>query len=260
VLSYQHIFHAGNLADVHKHGLMAWVLAYLTQKDKPLSYLETHAGRGLYRLDAPEAVKTGEAAAGIGRVADWFGADHPYRRVRDLVVAEHGPAAYPGSPMLAAILLRDMDSLMLAELHPQEFAALDEVMKGRGIRLEHRDGIELALAVTPPEPRRGVMLIDPSWEVKTDYETVPRAIVSVARKWPVGIIALWYPILVDGRHKRMLRALSEVFPEALASEVRFPPHREGHGMIGSGMFFVNPPWGLEAEAKSLAAKFKKLGG
>nr|WP_255553721.1 23S rRNA (adenine(2030)-N(6))-methyltransferase RlmJ [Maritimibacter sp. DP1N21-5] len=259
-MSYQHIFHAGNLADVHKHGLMAWVLDYLTQKDKPLTYIETHAGRGLYRLDAPEAVKTGEAAAGIGRVADWFGADHPYARVRDLVVAEHGPAAYPGSPMLAALLLRDMDSLMLAELHPQEFAALNEVMKGRGIRLENRDGLELALAVTPPDPRRGVLLIDPSWEMKTDYDTVPRALDRIARKWPVGILSLWYPILADGRHRNMVGTLTKTFPDALKSEVRFPPHRAGHGMVGSGMVFVNPPWGLDQEAARLAAKFAELGG
>ena len=128
MLSYQHIFHAGNLADVHKHGLLAWVLDYLTQKDKPLSYIETHAGRGLYDLDAPEAVKTGEAAAGIGRVADWFGPDHPYTRARDWVTAEYGPTAYPGSPLIAAHLLRFMDFFRLADLHPQESETLAEVM------------------------------------------------------------------------------------------------------------------------------------
>jgi 23S rRNA (adenine2030-N6)-methyltransferase len=260
MLSYQHIFHAGNLADVHKHGLLAWVLDYLTQKAKPLSYIETHAGRGLYRLDAPEAVKTGEAAAGIGRVADWFGPDHPYTRARDGVTAEYGPTAYPGSPLIAAHLLRPGDSLRLADLHPQECAALAEVMRSYGAKVEQRDGIEMALAVTPPDPRRGVLLIDPSWELKSDYDTLPKKIAKIARKWPVGVVLLWYPILTDDRHVGMVRTLTTQHPEALISEVRFPPSRPGHGMVGSGLFVLKPPWGLADEAGKLKQNFDSLGG
>ena len=109
MLSYQHIFHAGNLADVHKHALLAWTLDYLVAKDKPLTYIETHAGRGLYDLTAAEAEKTGEAAAGIAKAEAWLPADHPYRRRLAEVRAHHGDMAYPGSPLIAATTLRSAD-------------------------------------------------------------------------------------------------------------------------------------------------------
>jgi len=260
MLSYQHLYHAGNLADVHKHALMAAALDYLTRKDKPLSYLETHSGRGLYALDAPEAIKTGEAAAGIARVEKlgWFAPDHPYTRALKATRAAHGSNAYPGSPMLAAQLLRPIDSIQLCELHPQEFAALREAMAPHGGIFHQKDGLQMALALCPPTPRRGILLIDPSWEVKTDYETIPKLIGQVARKWNVGIIALWYPILASGIERTMVRKIAADHPEALISEVRFPPAREGHGMIGSGMVFLNPPWGLEGEAKRLEGLFRRL--
>ena len=140
MLSYQHIYHAGNLADVHKHALLAWMLAYLVTKDKPLTYLESHAGRGLYQLDAPEAVKTGEAAAGIARVADWFAPDHPYAARLAETRALHGPQAYPGSPLIAALSLRPTDRMHLAELHPQEVAALSNTMSAYPARVEQCDG------------------------------------------------------------------------------------------------------------------------
>ncbi|OZA07309.1 MAG: 23S rRNA (adenine(2030)-N(6))-methyltransferase RlmJ, partial [Rhodobacterales bacterium 17-64-5] len=122
MLSYQHLYHAGNLADVHKHSALAWMLDYLTRKDKPLSYIETHAGRGVYDLSAPEAVKTGEAAAGIALAESVFPPDHPYRQRLDEARAGYGPQAYPGSPLIAALGLREGDTLHLAELHRQEVA------------------------------------------------------------------------------------------------------------------------------------------
>ncbi|MEL6960479.1 MAG: 23S rRNA (adenine(2030)-N(6))-methyltransferase RlmJ, partial [Pseudomonadota bacterium] len=115
MLSYQHLYHAGNLADVHKHSALAWMLNYLTRKDKPLSYLETHAGRGLYDLASDEASKTGEAAAGIGALGDRF-SNHPYGAVIAAVRAGNGASAYPGSPLIAAHLLRSDDQMHLAEL------------------------------------------------------------------------------------------------------------------------------------------------
>jgi len=118
MLSYQHAYHAANLADVHKHALLAWVLDYLTRKDKPLSYIETHAGRGLYDLEGEAARKTGEAAQGFDRVAGWFGPDHPYAVQVARTRALHGVRAYPGSPLIAAQALRPGDRMHLAELHP----------------------------------------------------------------------------------------------------------------------------------------------
>jgi 23S rRNA (adenine2030-N6)-methyltransferase len=254
MLSYQHIYHAGNPADVHKHALLCWMLHYMTAKPKPMSYIESHAGRGLYDLGAAEAVKTGEAAAGIGRVEAAFAPDHPYIRALKAVRAQHGAAAYGGSPLLAAALLRPGDAMHLAELHPQEYAALAAVM-GRRATLSRQDGIEMALSVCPPVPRRGLMMIDPSWEVKSEYQTIPAAMVQLHRKWNVGVIALWYPMLKDARHGAMLKALEAAFPQGLRAEVAFAPVREGHGMVGSGMFVVNPPWGLADEAGRIATLF-----
>ncbi|KIN61625.1 Protein involved in catabolism of external DNA [Sulfitobacter noctilucae] len=258
MLSYQHSYHAGNLADVHKHSLLAWMLDYLTTKDKPLSYLETHAGRALYDLTGAAALKTGEAARGIEKVQDWFAPAHPYARVLKSVRDSDGPAAYPGSPLIAALILRETDSLHLAELHPQEHAALYLALSPYAAKIHLRDGFEMAHALTPPMPRRGLMLIDPSFEVKEDYDAIPRHIAKVTRAWNIGIIALWYPILTSKAHLPMLNALSSAHPDALRHEVQFPPARPGHGMVGSGMFVINPPYGLADEARNLSQKYQTL--
>lgn len=258
MLSYQHHFHAGNLADVQKHALLAWMLAYLMQKDKPISYIETHAGRGLYDLQSDPALKTGEAAQGIARAEALFAPAHPYRQRLAEVRARYRASAYPGSPLIAALSLRDGDTLHLAELHPSEGAALRHNLAPWGAHIYARDGFELAQAICPPTPRRGLMLIDPSYEVKSDYDAIPRHIGQIARKWNVGIVALWYPLLVSAAHRPMLAALAQAFPDALRSEITFPPVREGHKMLGTGMFIINPPYGLATEAERLAQLFAHL--
>ena len=258
MLSYQHLYHAGNLADVQKHAVLAWVLDYLTQKDKPLSYIETHAGRGVYDLDAEAAVRTGEAAKGIALAEALFPPDHPYRQRLEEARAQYGARAYPGSPLIAALGLRETDTIHLTELHPQEHAALAAAAKDWGAHVHKRDGFELALAITPPTPRRGLMLIDPSYEVKADYDAIPRHMANIHRKWNVGILILWYPILQGGAHGAMLKALEAAFPDALRHEVRFPPVREGHRMEGSGLFIVNAPYGLEEELRALTSRFARL--
>ena len=258
MLSYQHAYHAGNMADVHKHALLAWMLDYMTRKDKPLTYMETHAGRGLYDVTDEMAMKTGEAAQGIALARKWFAAEHPYAKALDQVAADHGPNAYPGSPMVAAHVLRQSDPLFLSELHPQEFGHLRENMKPHAAICQQRDGWEMAQSQCPPDPRRGLLLIDPSFEIKSDYETLPETLRKLHRKWSVGVIALWYPILTDGPHVHMINALKAAHPEAFSHEVRFPPAREGHRMVGSGMFVINPPYGLAEQAGWLSMKFNSL--
>lgn len=256
MLSYQHLYHAGNMADVHKHALLAVMLGHMTRKDKPLSYLETHAGRGLYRLDAAEALRTGEAAQGILRceAEGWFAPGHPYARALAETRRRHGPAAYPGSPLIAALMLRPGDRIHLAELHPQEHAALAAAMRPFRAQVLAEDGPAMALARTPPEPRRGLILIDPSYEVKADYAALPRLVAALHRKWNVGVIALWYPILARAAHGPMLAALeAQGLPGALRHELDFGPARPGHRMTGSGVFIVNAPWGTAEEAARLAA-------
>ncbi|MEL7132595.1 MAG: 23S rRNA (adenine(2030)-N(6))-methyltransferase RlmJ [Pseudomonadota bacterium] len=256
MLSYQHIYHAGNLADVHKHALLAWMLAYLTRKDKPVSYVETHAGRALYDLDADEALKTGEAAQGITRAKSWFQTDHPYAKSLLQTTDLYGQNSYPGSPLIATQTLSDIDHITLAELHPSEHNALELALPTASV---HRtDGFALAHSVLPPTPRRGLMLIDPSFEVKDDYRTLPVHIKKYARAWNVGIIVLWYPILTSNAHSNMLQRLVKDHPSALRHEVRFPPARPGHGMVGSGLFVIRPPFGLAEQAANLKTRFDQL--
>ena len=257
MLSYQHIYHAGNLADVHKHALLAWMLDYLTRKDKPLSYIETHGGRALYDLASPEATKTGEAAQGIARARDWFDPDHPYIRCLAHTQAQHGPNAYPGSPAIAAHLLRATDTITVAEMHPREHAALLTALPQAQVR--QADGFAMAHAMLPPTPRRGLLLIDPSYEIKADYEAIPGHIRKYNRAWNVGVIVLWYPVLTSGAHIKMLKTLEKDHPEALRCEVRFPPARPSHGMVGSGLFVIHPPFGLAETAANLKTRFDRLG-
>ncbi len=256
MLSYQHAYHAGNAADLHKHATLAAALAYMVRKDKSLTYMETHAGRGLYDLSGAEASRTGEAKAGVGRLLGRLPADHPYVTAVSQARAKSGPAAYPGSPLLAAAILRAFDRIELAELHPAEHAALlDAMPAGPNLRIHRRDGLEMARALTPPDPRRGLMLIDPSWEVRDEYARMADLLPRLHRKWGVGVLMLWYPILADRRHAPMLRALREALPDAMVHEVRFPPARAGHGMVGSGLVVVNPPWGLDGHAAMLDRAF-----
>ena len=257
MLSYQHAYHAGNLADVHKHGLLAWMLEYLCRKEKPLSYIETHAGRALYDLAGAEAQKTGEAARGIVQAEGWFPAPHPYLRALERTRAAHGPDAYMGSPLMAELLLRPTDRLSVAELHPGEAAELQRALSRT--RVHATDGFDMAHALLPPDPRRGLLLIDPSYEVKSDYETIPNHIAKWHRAWNVGVVVLWYPILTSQAHVPMLKALRS-HRSAFRHEVHFPPARPGHGMVGSGLFILNPPFGLAEEAARLKTRFDQADG
>ena len=233
MLSYQHGYHAGGPADVHKHRALAGVLSLLIKKERPLTYMETHAGRGLYDLTGMQAQKTGDWRAGIGKaVRD----DHPYWTALDRVREHFGPNSYPGSPLVAQALLRDQDRCVLMELHPAEHIALAEAIDAE---VHRRDGFEGVLALSPPKPRRGLVLVDPSYEMKSEYMAVVDFSKALIAKWPEAIVMVWYPILPDQRHKPMLDALN-----GLVSEVRFPPHK-GRGMEGSGIVMLNAPYGVE---------------
>ena len=239
MLSYQHAYHAGNRADLHKHAALARLLAALTVKPRPITYLETHAGRGLYDLSAPEALKTGEAAEGILRAELPPG---PYAEALARVRARHGAMAYPGSPLIALELLRPEDRLHLMELHPAEHAALKRALRAPNVAIHRRDGFEGVLALSPPVPRKGLVLVDPSYEVKADYDAVPAFVAKLMAKWPEATVLVWYPILAEGRHERMAAALTPL--GALRHEVRLG---EGRGMLGSGLIGVNLPHGFALE-------------
>ena len=237
MLSYQHAYHAGGPADLHKHIALAELLTLLTRKKRPITYMETHAGRGLYDLSAPESSKTGEAAEGIGQITL---PECPFTAALQSIRAKHGETAYPGSPAIAQALLRPDDKIHLMELHPAEFRALKHNIKNAAIH--NRDGYEGILALAPPKPRKGLVLVDPSYEVKSEYLQVAAFTRKLMAKWPEATVLVWYPVLKAGRHTEMLDALKLPF---LKDEVSFDL-KDNKGMTGSGLALVNAPYGSEA--------------
>lgn len=264
MLSYLHSFHAGSLTDVHKHQALVALLGHLTAKPRPISYMETHAGRGLYDLAGAEAKKTGEARAGIRRLqaerknkpasAEPASALAAYLDVVEAARTRHGANWYPGSPWIARHLLRDGDAVYLMERHPVEYPALKRCLQGTGCHVHNRDGYEGVLALSPPTPRRGMVLIDPSFEVKDEYMDVARFIPALHRKWPEAVVLLWYPVLAADRHTPMLTALTAAgLPETEIHETAFPANTDGDamdhkGLLGSGLFIVNRPFGFTLAA------------
>lgn len=246
MLSYQHAYHAGNRADIHKHSALARVLDILTRKDRPLTYMETHAGRGIYDLTSPEAQKTGEAGEGWQKLsakdleklpAGYVGC------VKALNGGKTGPF-YPGSPGVAAYMLREQDQLFLMELHPQEYAALKKHFEeDKRVFIHKRDGLEGILALSPPQfARRGLVLIDPSYEVKEDYETIPAFVRKLVGKWPEASVLIWIPLLPAGRHDQALAALRKNFGNNLHID-KVEWGKPGEGMYGSIMVGINLPHG-----------------
>ncbi len=238
MLSYQHAYHAGNPADLHKHLVLAEMLTLLTRKARGISYLETHAGRGLYDLDSSESRKTAEAAEGINAISL---PDCPLRTAVLATRARYGDAAYPGSPLIARTLLREQDRLHLMELHPAEHKALKRTLKSATTAVHHRDGYEGVLALSPPTPRKGLVLVDPSYEVKTEYAQVAAFTMKLLAKWPQACVMIWYPILPANRHNDLISGLKI---NHLRHEVGFTL-KGGVGMTGSGLLLVNAPYGAE---------------
>lgn len=251
MLSYQHAFHAGNAADVHKHIALVSLLRRLQRKEAPFCYVDSHAGRGVYDLEGEEARKTGEAGSGIQRLVaqlDCAGFGEPPVPVRDYVdlVMQINQADslrfYPGSAAFARALLREQDRAILLELHPQELRQLRRSMRGdRRVAIHARDCYEGLPGLLPPPIRRGLVLIDPSYEVREEYENVIRLLGKSIARWPQGVFAVWYPLLPDRRQQSFLRRLDKLgTPDTLISEFRF---RESPvGLIGSGLAIVNAPW------------------
>ena len=256
MLSYQHMYHAGNLADVHKHAALSVLLTKLTQKEKPLTYIETHAGRGIYDLSGDAAQKTHEAQNGIEHLLKLkkIPAAHPYFQLLQRVRAEVGKNIYPGSPFIAEALLRPTDTIHLMELHPQEYAKLRYFLNYPNVHVHKRDGYEGVLALTPPPVRRGVVLIDPSYEIKTEYALAAQKILKLAKKWPEAHIMVWYPLLEENRHHELLEPLkAAALKETFNQQVLFK--NAVKGMIGSGVFIVNTPYGTRVELEKIAHFF-----
>ena len=197
MLSYQHGYHAGGFADVHKHAALCLLVAHLRQKPAPFCVIDSHAGRGLYDLTGEQAIRTGEWRAGIARLVEAAPANEALQPYLDVVAGFNAGGdltTYPGSPAIAARLMGDTDRLVLIEAHPAEHDALRGVFRrDRRVHLHKRDSFEALPGLVPPAERRGLVLIDPSYEVKTEYRSVPELVRTALRRWSAGIFAIWYP-------------------------------------------------------------------
>lgn len=254
-MNYRHAYHAGNFADVVKHLALVAVLDALLRKDKPVFVLDAHAGAGLYTL-AAEAAKTGEWRDGIGRMLDAPSPPPLVVRYLALVAAFNPPGRielYPGSPALAARILRPADRLALVELHPDDAATL-RAQAGRDPRIavHHRDAWEALRGLLPPQPRRGLVLVDPPFETPGDLGRVARAVDAIARRWPEGVQIHWFPIKDRPPVDDFLAELAAVAPagtmlaELTLYDALFPARLNGCGLI-----LVNLPYGV-AEALEVA--------
>lgn len=260
-MNYRHAYHAGNHSDVFKHAVLVMLLEHLRKKPKAFTVLDTHGGAGRYDLRSPEAVKTGEAADGIGRV---FAASLPAAAAYlDLIRALNpdGLAAYPGSPAIIAAFLRDDDRLIACELHEEEAAKLRRAFRDDPrVAVHHRDGYEAINAFIPPPTRRGLVFIDPPYE-KDDrdaYLRVGRRLNAALTKWPGGMYAVWYPLKDRAGIDQIREAYDPSNPPTLAAEFLRTPI-DGLTFAGSGLLIANPPYGiaerLTALGRELAAAF-----
>ncbi|SFD43858.1 23S rRNA (adenine(2030)-N(6))-methyltransferase RlmJ [Paracidovorax konjaci] len=283
MFSYRHAFHAGNHADVLKHTVLIATLQHLTQKDAALTVLDTHAGAGLFRLDGDYAATSGEAAEGILRLA---ASALPQGTVLapalqayvDLVKEFNTGSAskvYPGSPFIAQRLLRGHDKLKLFELHPTDLRSLAgnvaQLEAGRQVAVLHEDGFEGIRKFLPPPSRRGLVLCDPSYEIKSDYGRVQDMLAEALRRFATGTYAVWYPIiprpeahdlpkrlktLAVRAGKPWLHATLTVKSSKMTAGADGTQRRPG--LPASGMFLVNPPFTLKAALQPALPQMAEL--
>lgn len=281
MFSYQHVFHAGNHADVLKHVVLMEVLQYVCQKDVPVYYIDTHAGAGMYTLTQKEARKNREFESGIARL--WHQENLPpelkayCRFIRDLN-PDGRLRHYPGSPYFAERLLRNQDRLRFFEWHPAENQALTALFtemspskgvfpentsrRGKRIMIEKRDGFAALKGQLPPPSRRAVVLMDPSYENKSDYQSVMSTLKEALKRFASGVYLVWYPVLSRLEAKRFPDQLKKL-PVKEWINVTLTVRRaspDGLGLYGSGLYLINPPWKLQAFLENLMPHLTALLG
>lgn len=260
MLSYRHSFHAGNFADVIKHIVLIEILEHLVQKETPFEYIDTHAGAGLYNLRSRQAQKLEEHTRGISKLSPeafpelsrYFNCIQTFNKPGELT-------KYPGSPLIAEQFLRSQDRAWLFELHPQDFKLLSDTMKNkRKVKVSKEDGLKGVMAHVPPNSRRGLVLIDPSYELKNEYEQVFNAVVKAYKKFSTGVYAIWYPV-VDRRKIDQLerRLVKSGIKHIQRFELGVSADMAGQGMTASGMIVINPPWKLFSRMSDVLPKLVK---
>lgn len=263
MLSYRHSFHAGNHADVVKHTVQSLIIESLKEKEKPFLYLDTHAGAGRYFLGSEHSEKTGEYLEGIARI--WQRDDIPaeldaYMQVINYFNRNDTLKYYPGSPLIARQLLRQNDQIHLTELHPSDYPLLrSEFQKDERARVLKADGYQQLKSQLPPTTRRGLILMDPPYEIKTDYQEVIVGIQEGYKRFSTGTYALWYPVVLRQQIKRLIRELEETrIRRILQIELAVQPDSDRRGMTASGMIVINPPWKLEQQMANVLPWLHKV--
>jgi 23S rRNA (adenine2030-N6)-methyltransferase len=261
MLSYRHSYHAGNFADVLKHIVLIEILEHLIKKEKPFDYIDTHAGAGLYNLRSDHAQKIQEFKNGIAKINfDKFPELSLYQDI--LKKCNDGPDIkfYPGSPYIAGQYLRDYDRSWLYELHPSDYKILDQLVTGdRRIRVECGDGFKGLMAKVPPRSKRALVLIDPSYEIKDDYDRVIEVIIKAHKKFATGIYAIWYPVIQRTTINRMETLFrNSGIKNIQLFELGLTADTTEKGMTSSGMIVINPPWTLMEKMKSLLPRLAKV--
>jgi 23S rRNA (adenine2030-N6)-methyltransferase len=270
MLAYRHAFHAGNHADVLKHLVLTRVLRYMAEKDKPYTLIDTHAGAGGYSVEGRYAQKNGEYAEGVARLYDNRDLPAPLADYLDLVRAFNPDGQlrqYPGSPAIANMVLRETDRLRAYELHSTDHRILASYLDGRAhTQVFDTDGFASIKAELPSPTRRAALLMDPPYEIKTDYAKVLSAVREVLERTPDTVTMVWYPqlsLLESTQLAPRLKASADAAAKKGWLHVRLtvaPPQDRGLGLLGSGMFIANPPFTLHDElAACLPLLVDKLG-
>ncbi|MDF1589673.1 MAG: 23S rRNA (adenine(2030)-N(6))-methyltransferase RlmJ [Gammaproteobacteria bacterium] len=263
MLSYRHWFHAGNYADVLKHIVLIELLEYITKKEGGFDYIDTHAGAGMYDLHSEHATKLQEYQQGIAKLKqqDW-----PELATYFDILAKYNSDGkldfYPGSPMITMHFLRGQDRSWLYELHPKDAEMLvNNIGRIKRARIMHQDGFKGLLSLLPPVSRRAVVLIDPSYEVKTDYNHVVDVLIEAYTKFPTGTYAVWYPVVdrthIDTMQRRLVKSGIKKIEQF---ELGVTQDQFGTGMTASGMIVINPPWTLHDKMATLLPKLTSVLG
>ncbi|MBD1582052.1 23S rRNA (adenine(2030)-N(6))-methyltransferase RlmJ [Pseudoalteromonas sp. S16_S37] len=249
MLSYRHSFHAGNPADVLKHLVLANVLEYMTRKDAAFDYIDTHSGAGLFELSSADAQKTQEYLSGIAKLWQYQGKNKALLEYVDLIKTFNSEslAFYPGSPKIAEQYLRRQDKGWFFELHPKDLQLLEQNMQGKkSLRVRGEDGFKGLLGLVPPASRRACVLMDPPYEIKTDYEQAVTMITKAHKRFSSGTYMIWYPVVSRQRIDAMEQSLKNSgIRNIQLFELATEQDTEQHGMTASGMIVINPPWTLK---------------
>ena len=256
MLSYRHSYHAGNHADVLKHIVLTLSINALKEKEKPFLYLDTHSGAGRYLLKSEHSEKTGEYLSGINLL--WQQPNIPELLNTYLsVIKRYNPFSelkyYPGSPLIAKQLLRQQDKLNLTELHPTDYPLLrQEFSKDKRAKVLREDGFAQLKSKLPHEFRRGIILIDPSYEIKDDYQIIPKALFEAYKRFATGVYLIWYPVVSRTQTQKMIDSIIKLGIRRISQfELAIKPDNNQKGMTASGILVINPPWKLHEQMQTI---------